>query len=270
VYLIFKGQILNNDSLTLEEVFFGLHSPVVFVVNKKKINKVEQGFQSEIPKVENCPINKEEDQAGRCRICYSNETEPPDRLFRPCLCRGSVGLVHVSCLNTWRERPNNPEAYFRCSSCGYQYQISRTLVAALFSSDDFAKLFVVSIITILVLILSFFSLYVLPLEFNAWLFDTIEWSPPDNFLKHVIVGVLCIGLTGFIIHLSELMSVVRDHGSAEKLIGLGIALSANGQRGLRVFCACGLVVVIGLLYNRSQPISRRVLTRFGERILAVE
>ena len=35
-----------------------------------------------------------------CRICHADHNGPgDDRLFSPCLCRGSMRFVHVSCLN---------------------------------------------------------------------------------------------------------------------------------------------------------------------------
>jgi hypothetical protein len=38
-----------------------------------------------------------------CRICYEGPREE-DKLFSPCLCRGSCKYVHVSCLHTWRHQ----------------------------------------------------------------------------------------------------------------------------------------------------------------------
>ena len=63
-----------------------------------------------------------------CRICFGGEEEGAkgaDRLFAPCQCRGSQGLVHVRCLNQWRARSRNNASYFECNTCHYRYHLER-------------------------------------------------------------------------------------------------------------------------------------------------
>ena len=63
-----------------------------------------------------------------CRICFSGEEDGAkgaDRLFSPCQCRGSQGLVHVRCLNHWRARSRNNASYFTCNTCHYRYNLER-------------------------------------------------------------------------------------------------------------------------------------------------
>ena len=59
-----------------------------------------------------------------CRICQGTSEESPHLpLLRPCLCRGSLALVHVKCLNEWRATSSS--AREQCSVCGYTYQTKK-------------------------------------------------------------------------------------------------------------------------------------------------
>ena len=55
----------------------------------------------------------EEEEERVCRICFAGEDA--GRLFSPCLCRGSMGLVHVDCLNEWRSMSRNPRSFYGLS-----------------------------------------------------------------------------------------------------------------------------------------------------------
>ncbi|KAK6625010.1 hypothetical protein RUM43_005301 [Polyplax serrata] len=55
-----------------------------------------------------------------CRICHEGERYEP--LLQPCLCKGSVGCVHASCLKVWLEQSNTS----RCELCNYPYAIKQT------------------------------------------------------------------------------------------------------------------------------------------------
>lgn len=56
-------------------------------------------------------------QRAVCRICREGEN-----LVQPCLCRGSVGYVHVECLKMWAfsSSNQNPRRYF-CELCHCPY-----------------------------------------------------------------------------------------------------------------------------------------------------
>lgn len=64
-----------------------------------------------------------------CRICLEGESPNLGELFRPCLCKGSGGLVHVTCLETWRKQSCNHEAKYKCTTCLFEYRISRAWYA---------------------------------------------------------------------------------------------------------------------------------------------
>lgn len=51
--------------------------------------------------------------ASRCRLCWGEETEEAaggSPLISPCNCRGSVGFIHVHCLQHWLEVSRAAEA----------------------------------------------------------------------------------------------------------------------------------------------------------------
>lgn len=72
--------------------------------------------------------DESDDDEAMCRICFGGEEDDAkgaDRLFAPCQCRGSQGLVHVRCLNQWRARSRNNASYFECNTCHYRYHLER-------------------------------------------------------------------------------------------------------------------------------------------------
>ncbi|XP_023218513.1 E3 ubiquitin-protein ligase MARCH2-like [Centruroides sculpturatus] len=53
----------------------------------------------------------------KCRICLADE----GNLISPCLCKGSVGLVHKNCLETWLENRNVDS----CELCQTPFHVIR-------------------------------------------------------------------------------------------------------------------------------------------------
>lgn len=58
-----------------------------------------------------------------CRICHGGEGLSPEvgRLISACLCRGTVGRVHVKCLERWLTESGKS----RCELCGTRYATRR-------------------------------------------------------------------------------------------------------------------------------------------------
>ncbi|KAH6948579.1 hypothetical protein HPB50_025175 [Hyalomma asiaticum] len=52
-----------------------------------------------------------------CRICHEGDQEKP--LVSPCNCSGTIGFVHVTCLEDWLNRRNVDF----CELCGYRFQM---------------------------------------------------------------------------------------------------------------------------------------------------
>lgn len=73
-----------------------------------------------------------------CRICLEAEDAEAGRLFAPCLCTGTMRLVHERCLERWRAEASNRRSYYRCDACLYEYRIRRVWIGALLLSPAFA------------------------------------------------------------------------------------------------------------------------------------
>jgi len=84
-----------------------------------------------------------------CRICHGGPEAVPElgRLLAPCRCRGTMRLVHLHCLNQWRQLAPSPQSAVACDQCGYVYQFERTKLAELLLSSKGA--FVVGLVTFL-------------------------------------------------------------------------------------------------------------------------
>ncbi|XP_060830180.1 E3 ubiquitin-protein ligase MARCHF3-like [Bombus pascuorum] len=60
------------------------------------------------------------DEATHCRICYDSSHQLP--ITYPCKCKGTMGAIHLKCLEHWLEESNRNS----CELCGHQFEIRRT------------------------------------------------------------------------------------------------------------------------------------------------
>merc|ERR1719446_589316 len=67
-----------------------------------------------------------------CRICYGGTDV--GRLISPCMCTGTMRFVHLECLNMWRLASSNPQSFYQCDQCHYQYSFRRALYASILRS----------------------------------------------------------------------------------------------------------------------------------------
>jgi len=74
------------------------------------------------------PCTDKEAEAGmdegarQCRICLSTEDASLGPLVSPCDCRGTMAVVHLKCLRTWRTSAPNWRTVERCPVCLAQYR----------------------------------------------------------------------------------------------------------------------------------------------------
>ncbi|XP_041373997.1 E3 ubiquitin-protein ligase MARCHF8-like isoform X2 [Gigantopelta aegis] len=64
-------------------------------------------------------ISISNDSVAICRICHEGETH--ESLLSPCYCAGSVGMLHLSCLERWLGTSNTS----RCEICKYEFKVRR-------------------------------------------------------------------------------------------------------------------------------------------------
>ncbi len=70
-------------------------------------------------------VGSSDDSDLECRVCRCGPDS--DRLlYSPCLCSGSIGLVHQDCLETWL----NHSSKEKCELCGFKYQFSPQYAAS--------------------------------------------------------------------------------------------------------------------------------------------
>ncbi|XP_052281561.1 uncharacterized protein LOC127879015 [Dreissena polymorpha] len=56
-----------------------------------------------------------------CRICHEGDVSGGGMLISPCHCTGSLGLIHVGCLQTWLGSSNKTQ----CEICHFQFSMLR-------------------------------------------------------------------------------------------------------------------------------------------------
>lgn len=136
-----------------------------------------------------------------CRICMEEEKNL-NTLISPCLCRGSQKYVHRDCLDQWRDQDMN-NSYYRCTTCFYQYKISRIWWGDLLSNKY----------TIMSLSLVGFSLGGLTLGYSsASLYNSIyywmhymKYMSPHR-MQTLFHAVMWLGIPGTIIGLYKLIT----------------------------------------------------------------
>ena len=128
-----------------------------------------------------------------CRICYDNE---PLNLIQPCGCRGTLGHVHLNCLNEWiRKRPG--ENCYICELCHQPYDkthVPRSLFRP--NKFDYAILMTVGIM------ISFAQLYL------VWIQTHFASEAYDLYLS--VYFLCCIAHTIIIfLSLTQLSTPLR-------------------------------------------------------------
>lgn len=92
-------------------------SYLIFYQHSKR-NRVERKIYSTL---ENSDMTEEFDESElECRVCRMGIDLPNRILYTPCLCSGSIGLVHQDCLEAWLAHSNKD----KCELCGLKYQFT--------------------------------------------------------------------------------------------------------------------------------------------------
>ncbi|XP_076397861.1 E3 ubiquitin-protein ligase MARCHF3 isoform X1 [Megachile rotundata] len=76
----------------------------ILVINKRRKLTLQESLNEEI----------------QCRICYDSNQQLP--IIYPCKCKGTMGAIHLKCLERWLEESNRNN----CELCGHRYEVRRT------------------------------------------------------------------------------------------------------------------------------------------------
>ena len=88
---LYKNHISNSlNTVILPKINSG--KKIIFLKKKSSKNSFLSSFEKE---------EKKKIKKYPCRICYSEEDNIENPLFRPCKCSGSMGYIHLKCLKHW-------------------------------------------------------------------------------------------------------------------------------------------------------------------------
>lgn len=205
-----------------------------------------------------------------CRICGSGAEV--GRLISPCLCIGTLRLVHVDCINTWRRLSANPQSYYQCDMCKYKYHVERTRFASYMQSFNVAQI-ATGLAALLCVLLAGIVCY--PLQLHYWFYDVVEWTPfwlsSDSNLyslaavfNYVTAGVLGVGIIGLALDSYICIQMQNYHH-----IYIAIACIAHGPRHMRLVALLGFGLSGRFLFRVVREKCLELLHRWGEMILEV-
>mmetsp|Transcript_25378 Transcript_25378/g.30077 ORF Transcript_25378/g.30077 Transcript_25378/m.30077 type:complete len:271 (-) Transcript_25378:65-877(-) len=131
------------------------------------------------------------DASATCRICFGDSSE--GKLFSPCKCKGTMGYVHVECLQKWRIEKEKSPSYYRCDQCHYNYNLKRVDAAGFLKNPCVIEMISVTILLIICALASILSYTIVPHSI-----EIIHNSPKLNSL---LMGLLIVGLISFFLSL---------------------------------------------------------------------
>ncbi|KAH7883514.1 hypothetical protein F5I97DRAFT_1958341 [Phlebopus sp. FC_14] len=121
----------------------------------------------------------------QCRICFEGDEADPSqgRLFKPCLCTGSISYVHVKCLQRWRTSSSSSAAFYRCPQCQFHYRFARTKAHGLAANPIVVGILSSFFFTLLVMCSSYLTTY-----FLSYLEEQPVFSMTYIFISPIDVG----------------------------------------------------------------------------------
>jgi magnesium-transporting ATPase (P-type) len=214
----------------------------------------------------NNPISdSDSDNEIECRMCLEGKDETKGRLFKPCLCKGTQGLIHEKCLKDWRMHAINSSQYFQCPTCKYKYNVGRPRLATVLMNPITITLCTILTIVIAVILMAFL------IRFFMFAFIGIQLSRSAFALSGKIIwwSVLVIG---FLTLLCSLFS--QDEGA--NINGLDIFVRIGFDTPELVtytgygFSLVGFGMFIKMVYFTVEQFMKEQLDRIGERVLEVQ
>ncbi|XP_039292732.1 E3 ubiquitin-protein ligase MARCHF2 isoform X2 [Nilaparvata lugens] len=111
-------EIMSNNSEVedFHSCEIDLRNPEVQLASKEKV-------EQDHPTTALLTATESTESANFCRICHDFSDNGNEPLLSPCRCKGTLSLVHRSCLETWLAASDS--SY--CELCGSRYVTVRTL-----------------------------------------------------------------------------------------------------------------------------------------------
>ncbi|KAL3901106.1 MAG: hypothetical protein SGCHY_000859 [Lobulomycetales sp.] len=227
-----------------------------------------------------------------CRLCFSDETEPGDKMISPCKCKGTMKYIHLNCLNEWRRVSQKRDSYFKCDQCGYKYRLGRTGLAKLVVNEAVVTLLTLCIFAVTTFAMGFLTKFILiwltgdtqeiyaelgydpaniPLHERDAMYYIEQVLTPTSLwsvdFSHMLSGLLGLGLAGS----ASLFFSVFTGGPMFPRVG--IYRDRGGSAGMIVL---GIIVVIGIgktfysMYKYVKNVSKLGLEIVEDFILEVD
>ena len=207
-----------------------------------------------------------------CRVCFCGEE--CGRLITPCRCRGSMRFVHAACLNEWRVSSANPRSFERCDQCGYAYRTQRTHIGLYLQSER-----VHSIATVVSLLLLFLLGIAVPGRPERLLYSLLRWQPGMSLPAHwgpyadaAVRGLATPAALGMAMSIQHARHRHRGLPLEQQTwaAALVLSLASDGVLVARPLLVGGLVYFAAHLAAHVRLLSRRLLTKYGERVIDLE
>lgn len=215
-----------------------------------------------------------------CRICYDGiDTEDAsNRLFRPCLCRGTQTYIHENCLKSLRYSQVNRQSMFQCPTCKYKYRYCRIWFADIIINHYF-----ISLLTILITLTMIAAIAGITNTFLIVFFKTTLNKRIFHRIVRITgypIAIICIVIEGLFLIMSILAVLSGGSPGIDFMRGsanVNLTLSRDNIYENKDFLILGYIFYIFILviseimiYEYIEKYMKSIMSRMGERILEVE
>ncbi len=212
-----------------------------------------------------------------CRICHGTG----GRLFSPCACRGTTRFVHPSCLAAWRTMSAGRDSFYVCDVCGFRYNVRRAVWARWLESHALLLALTAALLCAAVGAVGslcaaarlsppfafYRAVYWLPPWHDPAASWVWRWRRAPQALDTLVAGaVLCGGLGTLAAAFAAWQSDAQWF-YMRVLPSICLAFANNGLPVLRMFTVGGLYFGFQQLALQLRTHAKKLLTRFGERVL---
>jgi len=224
------------------------------------------------------------EEVPQCRICHGG-TEL-GLLFSPCRCRGTTRFVHPRCLASWRTISSGSSSFASCDVCGYLYHTHRAAWAPLLESRRI-QFFLAVAMTMAAIALLGCACSFLQLDVEGQFYRAVFWHPPwrahysaprlQSVLARwaascdtAVAGGVLVGVAGSVWASWRSYRAEQNFFIRHGLPSIVMTFFSSGTPALRIFVSGGIVYGVVRVHAEMQTLAKAILTRFGERVLAVE